>query len=332
MNKIKVFTLLIISVVVVSCSSDDGKSSETNIPVIASFSQSVSGASINEVVIFTDTSSGNPTSWQWNFEGGTPSTSTEQNPTVFYDKSGNYDVKLVVSNGNSSDEILKEGVINVVFDLTEGLIAQFLLNGNGNDSSGNNIGHSIIGNVNATTNRDNENQMALEFDINEGRLEVGTATGFEIGEESAITVSAWINPFESQNGFGTIVRQINPDGSNGESRFGLSITTDGSILWASLDGFTTSTNPIAKDVWTHIVAVYNNRIVKLYINSVLDVERDLGPATISYGITGNGANMRIGESVNSIGGVFDNFIGKIDDINLYDRELSDEEIKALFED
>ena len=41
-------------------------------------------------------SSNNPT-WSWSFPGGTPSSSTEQNPMVVYDAPGYYDVSLTVS-------------------------------------------------------------------------------------------------------------------------------------------------------------------------------------------------------------------------------------------
>lgn len=54
-------------------------------------------------VVFTDRSTGNPTSWQWSFPGGTPSTSTLTNPTVIYKNQGIYPVTLTVTNayGNS---------------------------------------------------------------------------------------------------------------------------------------------------------------------------------------------------------------------------------------
>ena len=40
------------------------------------------------VISFKDTSLGRPTRWNWTFEGGTPSTSNEQNPTVTYSTAG----------------------------------------------------------------------------------------------------------------------------------------------------------------------------------------------------------------------------------------------------
>lgn len=47
---------------------------------------------------FEDLSSGQPTAWEWTFEGGTPATSTEQNPTgIVYSTPGSYTVTLTVT-------------------------------------------------------------------------------------------------------------------------------------------------------------------------------------------------------------------------------------------
>ncbi|MDX1408916.1 MAG: PKD domain-containing protein, partial [Saprospiraceae bacterium] len=51
-----------------------------------------------QTTTFYDESTENPTSWSWSFPGGTPSTSTLQNPTVTYDTPGQYDVSLTVNN------------------------------------------------------------------------------------------------------------------------------------------------------------------------------------------------------------------------------------------
>jgi PKD repeat protein len=56
-------------------------------------------------VQFEDQSTSNPTSWQWTFEGGTPNTSTIQNPMVNYSSSGNYDVTLIATNNVGSDTL-----------------------------------------------------------------------------------------------------------------------------------------------------------------------------------------------------------------------------------
>jgi serine protease len=68
------------------------------------------GSSVN----FTDLSIYNPTSWQWSFTGGTPATSTQQNPqNIVYNTPGTYAVTLTATNANGSDVETKTGYIQV---------------------------------------------------------------------------------------------------------------------------------------------------------------------------------------------------------------------------
>ncbi len=88
-----------------------------NLPVKADFTASVTSITEGGSVTFTDKSLNNPTSWSWTFQGGTPATSTAQNPKVSYSKSGLYDVTLKVTNANGSDQVVKSGYIAVVINL-----------------------------------------------------------------------------------------------------------------------------------------------------------------------------------------------------------------------
>ena len=54
------------------------------VPPVADFSADATYIGTGGAVNFQDQSTGNPTSWSWSFPGGTPSTSTAQNPTVYY--------------------------------------------------------------------------------------------------------------------------------------------------------------------------------------------------------------------------------------------------------
>ena len=63
---------------------------------------------LGQSVSYTDLSNiSTPTNWSWVFEGGTPNTSSVQNPTVTYNTPGTYSVQLISSNsaGNSAPEI-----------------------------------------------------------------------------------------------------------------------------------------------------------------------------------------------------------------------------------
>lgn len=66
-----------------------------------------------DTIQFTDLSTGEPTSWKWEFVGGTPSTSTEQNPLVSYDYPGLYSVFLEVSNGDTESSFRSVSSIEV---------------------------------------------------------------------------------------------------------------------------------------------------------------------------------------------------------------------------
>ncbi len=65
-------------------------------------------------VTFYDLSVNAPTSWSWSFPGGTPSSSTAQNPPpVSYSATGNYTVALTVSNGFGPNTLTRVGYIHV---------------------------------------------------------------------------------------------------------------------------------------------------------------------------------------------------------------------------
>ena len=81
--------------------------------VVADFTSDATVVFENTSVIFEDTSIGGPTSWNWTFAGGIPSTSTLQNPTVVYDTPGNYNVTLESSNIGSTDTVVKANYITV---------------------------------------------------------------------------------------------------------------------------------------------------------------------------------------------------------------------------
>jgi PKD repeat protein len=80
---------------------------------VAEFNSDVASIIEGSSVSFTDLSTGSPTSWSWSFPGGTPSSSTVQNPSVVYNTSGTYNVTLVVTNNDGQGTITKTGYITV---------------------------------------------------------------------------------------------------------------------------------------------------------------------------------------------------------------------------
>jgi len=64
-------------------------------------------------VSFSDYSMNTSTQWEWSFPGGSPSTSTDENPIITYNAAGSYDVTLIVSNNGSTDTSIRSSYIFV---------------------------------------------------------------------------------------------------------------------------------------------------------------------------------------------------------------------------
>lgn len=84
-------------------------------PLIADFTASNRILCMGDSVNFFDESTGDPIEWSWQFPGGIPSSSSEQNPTgIVYAAPGLYDVTLTVTNNFTQITLTKPDFIHVV--------------------------------------------------------------------------------------------------------------------------------------------------------------------------------------------------------------------------
>ncbi|MCP4895612.1 MAG: DUF1566 domain-containing protein [bacterium] len=74
--------------------------------VTAGFTYSPASPVVGQTVTFTDTSTGELISWEWDFDDG--DSSTEKNPTHVFTGAGTYSVSLTVSDGSSPDTMSRE--------------------------------------------------------------------------------------------------------------------------------------------------------------------------------------------------------------------------------
>ncbi len=159
-------------------------------------------------VRFNDLSGGFPTRWEWTFEGGTPATSTDQNPVVTYSQPGRFRVTLRVTNAvGASEPLVREQYIEV---LSSGLCAE-LTNFNGTPTVLRETGGT--GYVAGQNSR--RTQAVSEFFQNELGYSnlAGAALRFGVAKaargaatESVVTVTVW-NGRGFQNGPGAILEQ-----------------------------------------------------------------------------------------------------------------------------
>lgn len=104
---------------------------------IANFYASSNALATGESVVFQDVSVGNPTAWVWSFTGGSPSSSTlQQPPAIYYPMPGSYQVCLTVANGNGSHQHCEPNYITVTTPPNvEIVISEIMYNPPGSDDS-----------------------------------------------------------------------------------------------------------------------------------------------------------------------------------------------------
>jgi PKD repeat protein len=86
-------------------------------PPVASFTYAPSAPITGSAVQFTDTSTGGPTEWAWDFGDG--GTSTEQNPSHAFSSAGTFTVSLTATNSAGSSSASMDVVVTLGAELTE---------------------------------------------------------------------------------------------------------------------------------------------------------------------------------------------------------------------
>ncbi|MEN8225078.1 MAG: C25 family cysteine peptidase, partial [Bacteroidota bacterium] len=80
---------------------------------VTNFSASSTSANTMSNISFSDLSACSPTSWRWNFPGGNPSYSEDQNPVIRYENPGTYDVVLTTTNAQGANTMIKASYIMI---------------------------------------------------------------------------------------------------------------------------------------------------------------------------------------------------------------------------
>jgi len=167
---------------------------------------------------------------------------------------------------------------------------------------------------------------ALEFYGADEYVDCGSS--FEsVTESSTKSITAWIKPDSASSTARLITLWKNNSGHSGFAlRFaGSPVTWSGLYRKTVGYGWVESEVEVAEGVWTHIALVQDGCDVDIYVNGVsaANASNAAGP-TVS-----NPANAVVGAYVyQGVSGCLD---GKIDDVRIYERALSAEEVEALHE-
>lgn len=168
---------------------------------------------------------------------------------------------------------------------------------------------------------------AYDFGMDEGRIEIGALNRAYTG----VTVSAWIY-VESLNTYQSILdNEEYLDGGATQRGWTFRIGTDGKLSAicgdklagvGSMTGKTT-TAAVPTNAWVHVAFTWASGDTKIYIEGVNQT---------TTGTNFSGTIPALGAVVATIGGMrnINNFEGKIDDVHIYNRALTQTEITALY--
>lgn len=215
----------------------------------------------------------------------------------------------------------------------DGLVAFYPFNGNAKDASGNNLDGTVTGCA-LTTDRFGNSGRAYAFDGDGDYIDMGNPELLQISDR--ITIAGWFSANQLAASK-SIVTKIFFDPEQGYNptrgyRIGQGVTGGGKPYAVanvySTEGLTISHylgNELEADTWTFFALTIHNKDFKYYHNGELVDEQTIG-GDVNILNDGTLGNLVIG-AYNG-GFVFD---GKIDDITIYNRALSAEEVMQLYE-
>jgi hypothetical protein len=186
------------------------------------------------------------------------------------------------------------------------------------DSSGNNNNGTLY---NSPSWVDGKFGKALSFDGVDDYVEIPDAPSLQI--TNAITISAWLKfPVGVASGKGVV--QKYPGGGDYDYMLYLSLNGYPSIYFKNPAGTAFATNyPVdhRDNNWHHWVGTFDGRYLKIYVDGVLRNTTDTGGTTI---------RVTSGQPLHIMHGWSGYLNGIIDEVHIYNRALSGEEIQDLY--
>ena len=207
---------------------------------------------------------------------------------------------------------------------TDGLVAYYPFNGNANDESTNNNNGTVNG-ATLTSDRFGNCNKAYSFNGSSDYINIPNSVTLE-SPSIEITLSSWIYVDNlAVNGAYFLCK--NDLGNYDPFQYRMGIGTDSSMYF----GFKNSTSEIVdfsqnitlnNQEWNHILVTYDGSLIKFYSNGTL-----IGSQNYSGSIFQDSKNLDFGRDAH---GPTEYYKGKLDDIRIYNRALSEQEVTNLY--
>ena len=282
---------------------------------------------------FSVTASGTPPlSYQWSF--GTTNIIDATNATltltnVQLTQTGNYSV-LVTNIAGSTNSIVAALTVNVPScdPAPSGMVAWWQAEGNALDSVGTNNGtwNGTSGYTNGEVNQ------AFNFNGDAGASYVLVPDAPALRFTNAMTVEAWVNlkTFMGANAREIVSKFGGPYFNQASYTFSIDPATQEAyfIVIAYAGGTSTtvySSTTIPPNQWVHLAGTYDGSTVNIYVNGQLS-----GTTPWTQGIFPGDNPLVIGCTLQDGSVPTSFFNGQIDEVSLYNRALSSNEIAAIY--
>jgi hypothetical protein len=211
---------------------------------------------------------------------------------------------------------------NFGFAQDTSLIAYYPFNGNAQDSSGYGNHGAGIGGVVPTTDRFGSDNSAMHFNGSDGYIIISNSPSLQT-PTNGLTIAGWINieGFPSIAVAGMVMKTIS--NMQGEYGLGYAESPDGNIYYIQ-NGISPGYGSVNLNLnrWHFMAATFNSDLVKIYCDGIL-----LSSTQFSSPIVPDNNPLVLGLETN---GAAEYFQGKLDDIRIYNRSLSYQEIDSLY--
>lgn len=207
-------------------------------------------------------------------------------------------------------------------NLDSGLVAYYPFNGNANDQSGND-NHGQVTNAVLTSDRFGNPDAAYEFNGTNTFIQVPSSASLE-SPTVEIAQVAWVNTYSwSLTGttFGPVL--MKSAAPQNLFQYRLALTTSGvSVAFNNWNNNSVAPYNVVFDQWIMVASVFKDDTLKTFINDSL-----INSAFFDTDINVNDRTLEIGRDVP---GVVEIFNGKIDDIYIYNRAITAQEVSAIY--
>jgi len=201
-----------------------------------------------------------------------------------------------------------------------GLVASYSFNaGTGTtlaDSSGNNNNGTLTNGPNWTTS--GKYGPALVFDGVNDKVVVPDSNSLDL--TTRLTLEVWIYPTGAMSGWDTVLMKEQP----GNLLYALYANGDASLpegyIWINAEQGVQGTGTLPLNTWSHLALTYDGVTLNFYVNGQLVQSRaQVGTLSASSGVLSIGNNS-----------IWPNetFLGRIDEIRIYNRALTQQDIQT----